>query len=581
LGGEGLGVHFLFQELRANVDPLAPENKLFFLTCPLNLPSIPTALKHAVVTKSPLTGIFLKSMASGTFALKLKAAGYDGIIVEGFSEKPVYLWINNGKAEIRKAGHLWGMTTHDAQLYIREEVGNGDATVASIGPAGENLVRYACILFDRRAAGRGGPGAVMGSKRLKAIAVNGDQEVPIANPERLKELTREVYRIISAHPTFGDFMPKYGTAYAVGATNEAGAFPTRNFQTGVFEGAEGISGELMREKYTVKISPCPRCPIACNRVTLAKEWPYVGSVTEGPEYETLALLGGNCGIDRMDAIIAADRLCDEYGLDTISAGNVIAFAMECYERSIITKEDTDGLELRFGNAQAMIEMLRRISFRQGLGKVLAEGVRSASKTIGEETVRFAIHVKGMELPGYDPRAMPDKAIAYAIASRGGCHLTEIPLGLRKRGLSMKDAVEGLKLGQEWRTILDTLGLCRGPIESLDVIANLVSAVTGMDIFPKDLMMMAERIVNLERIFNVREGISRSDDTLPERFFTEPIQSGPTKGQVIDRGEFNQALDRYYELRGWSKETGAPTEAKLRELGLSIVKERACKDPSRK
>lgn len=240
LGGEGLGIRLLFQELRANINPLAPENKLFFLTCPLNLPSIPSALKHVVVTKSPLTGIFLKSMASGTFALKLKAAGYDGIIVEGVSENSVYLWINNGKAEIRKAGHLWGMTTCDAQRYIREEVRDGDATVASIGQAGENLVRYACILFDRRAAGRGGPGAVMGSKRLKAIAVNGDQEVHIANPERLKELTREVYRIISAHPTFGDSMPRYGTAYAVGATNEAGALPTRNFQTGVFEGAERL-----------------------------------------------------------------------------------------------------------------------------------------------------------------------------------------------------------------------------------------------------------------------------------------------------------------------------------------------------
>ena len=571
IGGKGLGAKILYDSLKLGTDPLSPENILIFASGPLTATLAPTSARWAVVTKSPLTNIFLDCQVGGYFGAAMKLAGFDCIIMEGKADSPVYLWVHDGNAEILNAGDLWGKGCFETENTLKKRLGES-AHVASIGPAGENLVRYACISVDKyRQAGRGGAGAVMGSKNLKAVAVrSASYKIEYADPEGFREAAKKALKVIREN-SFIPLRRKYGTPIWVAPVNKAALLPTRNFRTGVFEKAENISGETMRDKIVVKDGTCYNCIIQCWKYTHVESGKYKVDELAGPEYESIALLGSDCGVGSIEAVAHASMLCDDLGLDTISTGNSIAFAMECYERGLLTAEDTDGLELKFGNADAEIEMVKKIAYRKGLGNLLAEGVRRASKKIGDGSERFAMHVKGLEIPGYDPRGAFGMALAYATSDRGACHQrawtvrAEIEGKLEPR-FSTKGRARFVKETQDERAMCFSLVLCDfAPLEVKHFV-ELLNKATGFNFTVEDYLKTGERIWNLTRLFNVREGITRKDDTLPPRFMEEPLPEGVTKGQVVTKEMLDEMLDEYYALRGWDK-NGVPTEEKLKELGL--------------
>ena len=571
IGGKGLGAKILYDSLKLGTDPLSPENILIFASGPLTATLAPTSARWAVVTKSPLTNIFLDCQVGGYFGAAMKLAGFDCIIMEGKADSPVYLWVHDGNAEILNAGDLWGKGCFETENTLKKRLGES-AHVASIGPAGENLVRYACISVDKyRQAGRGGAGAVMGSKNLKAVAVrSASYKIEYADPEGFREAAKKALKVIREN-SFIPLRRKYGTPVWVAPVNKAALLPTRNFRTGVFEKAENISGETMRDKIVVKDGTCYNCIIQCWKYTHVESGKYKVDELAGPEYESIALLGSDCGVGSIEAVAHANMLCDDLGLDTISTGNSIAFAMECYERGLLTAEDTDGLELKFGNADAEIEMVKKIAYRKGLGNLLAEGVRRASKKIGDGSERFAMHVKGLEIPGYDPRGAFGMALAYATSDRGACHQrawtvrAEIEGKLEPR-FSTKGRARFVKETQDERAMCFSLVLCDfAPLEVKHFV-ELLNKATGFNFTVEDYLKTGERIWNLTRLFNVREGITRKDDTLPPRFMEEPLPEGATKGQVVTKEMLDEMLDEYYALRGWDK-NGVPTEEKLKELGL--------------
>lgn len=571
LGGRGFGVRILLNEVGSKIDPFDPKNKVILATGPLTGTTTPSAPKYTLTTKSPLTGILLQSSASGYFAPELKFAGYDCVVIEGRAEQPSYLWINEGNVEIKEAPWLWGLTTDVAQRLLKE-VTDSRAQIACIGPAGEHLVRYAGIICDWRALARGGAGAVLGSKRLKAIAVRGEgKELRISNSKEFNETVDQVYEIIRKDPLTSEIYPKYGTTHTMQAINAAGMYPTKNFQEAIFKGAERTSPEALRNKMFLRSKSCYRCPIACTKISAVKDGPYAGATTRGPEYETLWAFSAQCANDSLEAVIAANELCDRMGIDTISAGNVIGFAMECFEKGLITKEDTDGAELSFGNAASMLELIRKIAYRKGIGNTLAEGVRLASQRIGKDSERFAMHVKGMELPAYDPRGAWGMGLAYATANRGGCHLTawtistEVYSGRYER-FSIEEKAKIVKEEQDIRAAVACTGLCIFAVKAMPlqtrskIISSLVSSVTGIELSKGGFLEIGRRVYDLERLYNVNAGISRKDDTLPARIFEESVPEGPAKGQVIKRQDFEKMLDEYYLLREWSK-NGIPTGQK--------------------
>ena len=571
IGGKGLGAKILYDSLKLGTDPLSPENILIFASGPLTATLAPTSARWAVVTKSPLTNIFLDCQVGGYFGAAMKLAGFDCIIMEGKADSPVYLWVHDGNAEILNAGDLWGKGCFETENTLKKRLGES-AHVASIGPAGENLVRYACISVDKyRQAGRGGAGAVMGSKNLKAVAVrSASYKIEYADPEGFREAAKKALKVIREN-SFIPLRRKYGTPIWVAPVNKAALLPTRNFRTGVFEKAENISGETMRDKIVVKDGTCYNCIIQCWKYTHVESGKYKVDELAGPEYESIALLGSDCGVGSIEAVAHASMLCDDLGLDTISTGNSIAFAMECYERGLLTAEDTDGLELKFGNADAEIEMVKKIAYRKGLGNLLAEGVRRASKKIGDGSEKFAMHVKGLEIPGYDPRGAFGMALAYATSDRGACHQrawtvrAEIEGKLEPR-FSTKGRARFVKETQDERAMCFSLVLCDfAPLEVKHFV-ELLNKATGFNFTVEDYLKTGERIWNLTRLFNVREGITRKDDTLPPRFMEEPLPEGATKGQVVTKEMLDEMLDEYYALRGWDK-NGVPTEEKLKELGL--------------
>jgi aldehyde:ferredoxin oxidoreductase len=572
LGGRGVGGKILFDELKPSTEPLAPENKLLILAGPLVGTGAPWCVKYTAMTRSPLSGTILMSLAGGFFGPNLRFAGYDGLVIEGRAEEPSYLWIHDGKTELRAASHLWGKNTEYCQEAIRKELGDDRVQVACIGPAGEKAVRFASIISGKRAAGRGGAGAVLGSKNLKAIAVHGTRKVPIMEAERFEELQMAIRKKAGEADRLKIF-GKFGTPKNLVIVNGRGLFPTRNFQGGVFDGIGQVNAEEQQRRVLRKTT-CHACPVACGNLTRAVEGPYEGIVTEGPEYETFWAFGAQCGNTCIDAIVAADRLCDQLGMDTISTGNTIAFAMECAERALISQKDLEGLDLRFGNHQAMVEMIRRVGYRQGLGNLLAEGVRRAAEHIGQGCEKFAMHVKGLELAAYDPRGAKGMGIAYATSPRGGCHERGLisretfgapppidPLSITGKGLAAKEA-------QDETAVLDSLGVCVFPPhnDGMDMkeTASLFSFVVGKALNGQDLMTAGERIWNLERLFNLREGFARKDDTLPPRLLHEPMPAGPAKGNVV---ELDHLLQDYYRVREWD-ERGVPTPEKLAKLGLS-------------
>ncbi len=577
LGARGLGAKILFEEVDpSSADPLGPENKLIFATGPLNGTRAPSSSRYALVTKSPLTGLFLESLAAGFLAPELKFAGYDALVIEGISKNPVYLWITNEGCEIKDADWLWGMPTEETQKYLKEET-DEKAKIACIGPAGENLVKFACVMSEFRAFGRGGAGAVMGSKKLKAIAVLGDEkELEIADHQLFDSIVRDIYTNCRKNTLTSETYPKYGTTYLVDVINDLGIFPTKNFQEAVFEGAEKLSAGVIRKKVVVKDKSCYRCPVACTKISVIRSGFYVGVVAKNPEYETIWAFGPQCGNDCLEAVVAANKLCDQFGLDTISTGNIIGFAMECFEKGLITKDDTGGLELKFGNHEVFLEIIRRIAYRQGIGNLLAEGVKQTSQKIGKGSEKFAMHVKGLELPAYDPRGAWGMGLAYATSNRGGCHLKAWTISAEAiSGTLERFSIEGkakfVKNDQDTRTAIACTGLCLFASKAvpLNVLANLIKAVTGMQITQANLLQIGERVYNLERAYNVLAGASRKDDILPKRVFEDPIPKGPTKGKFIKLEDFNEMLNQYYRIRGWDN-NGVPTKEKLSELGLNDV-----------
>lgn len=574
VGGRGLAARILWEEVEPSIDPLSPSNKLIFMTGPLNGTRAPSASKFCVVTKSYLTGIFAVSLCSGYFGSDLKFAGFDGIIIGGKSERPVYLWIDDGNIQVKDARHLLGLSTDVTQETLRRELHDETISIACIGPAGERLVRFACIAHERRTASRCGTGAIMGSKNLKAIAVRGTGEVQVKNVEKLKELAANNYKNVRENMKE---QSRYGTS-GLEIKSYFGAVPTRNFQSGVFEYAEKLSGPFIRENVVAKMNSCPSCPVGCTKIVTIKG--EAGIVTtEGPEYETVAMLGPNCGVSSINTISLANKYCDDFGLDTISTGNVIGFVMECFEKGLLTEKETGGFTIRFGDGEAMIELIKKIAFREQFGNLLAEGVRRTAEKIGKGSERFAMHVKGLEMAGYNPRSFYGVALNYATSScgahenRGGTYTDEIriPLEIRFKPLGKGQLV---KHGQDSRAIYDSGILCSitRRVTSLQQVSDMLEAVTGVKTSLVELESIGERINTLERAFNILAGISQKDDTLPERCLREPVREGPAKGLTLDQDKLRTMLDDYYELRGWTEE-GIPRKDRLCKLGLEDVAER--------
>jgi len=569
VGGRGLGVRILYDELKPKTDPLGPKNLLMFMVGPATGTAFPASGRFHVVTKSPLTGGIGDTDCGGDWGPELRFAGFDGIIFEGRAEEPVYLWVRDGEAELRCAKKYWGKGVWDTEDGIREELKEPKAKIASIGPAGENLVLCAAIMNDKhRAAERTAAGAVMGSKNLKAVAVRGTGKPPVVDPAGLREAVKNALKKIKENPVTGKGLPTYGTSVLVNIINTAGIFPTRNFQTGVFPTADKISGETIAKTILTKNKPCWGCPIACGRVTRVTTPPYQVE-GEGPEYETDWSMGAQCGIDDLNAITYSHNVCDDMGMDPISYGNTVGCAMELYEKGKIPKEKLAGLELKFGNPQAIVELAWKTAIRSGFGDDIALGAKRLAEKYGAP--ELAMHVKGLELPAYDPRGVQGHGLGYATANRGGCHLRAYMIAPEVLGLPEKldpYKTEGkaafLKGFQDFWCVVDSLVVCKFLSFALgaDDHRELTNPITGWNWTTEDLLKTGERIYNLERMFINREGFDRKDDTLPPRLLKERMPEGPAKGRVC---ELEKMLDEYYEVRGWKD--GKPTKEKMKELGL--------------
>jgi len=578
LGGKGLGAYLLYKHLKPHTDPYDPENIMIFVTGPLTGTNFPAVSRSGVVTKSPLTGTFLDSYSGGFFGTQLKWAGYDALVIKGKAKSPCYLLVEEEGISIQKADHFWGLTTSETERRLREELSSEKGekmSIAAIGQAGENLVRFSNIINEKRAHGRGGAGAVMGSKNLKAVVVRGNRKLQLADEESFKEIVRRCRQKIAEHPMTGKggIFPKFGTMMTVALTQETGTLPTRNWQENTFEYSVKIDGEAFL-KYAVRPRSCFACPIGCSRDTKTLRG-GTEFITEGPDYETIYAFGSNCEIKDPGVIIAADRLCDDYGMDTISCGVTVGFAMECFEKGLIGKEETGGIELRFGNGDALLEVIPLIAKKEGIGELLSEGVKRVSEKV-EGSKGFAIHVKGLELPGYDPRGMKGQGLTYAVADRGGCHVRSNTMRTELLGLpepvdryAYKNKAEMVRNLQLRFATFDCIIACLFASFAItpEDYANAISAETGWFLTQEELRTVAERAWNLSRLFNVREGFTRAHDTLPERLFAEASTAGPSKGQKVDKDAFQKMLDEYYDFVGWDKSTGIPTEIKLEELGI--------------
>ena len=507
------------------------------------------------------------------------------MIVEGKAEKPTYIWIKESDVKFRSADKLWGMKTTDCQQIIKNDLGDQNIRVACIGPAGENLCRIAAIINEMRATGRKGLGAVMGSKNLKAIAVRGTHSsISVASKENFETARRTMLKAMKENPFIYEVFANVGTSVTVDLCCDLGIFPTQNYlSTGEVTFLEKLGQEAVATR-KVGREHCYGCPVGCSQLRLARQKTYAGILTEGPEFETLYSFGGETGVDDIDAIIAADRLADELGLDTISAGVTIGFAMELYEKGILGLNDTGGIELKFGNHQAMITLLRMMAFREGAGNLFADGVKAAAEKIGKGADKFAMHVMGLELPGYDVRGAKAHGLNYATSYVGADHnrgyATQEIFGSPHPYPIERLAIEGkgklTKWNQDFTMVTADIPIICGFVSETAAGADysntamLIGSVTGIEYTPEEIERVGERTTNLARAFNTREGFTRADDTLPERIMTEPLKSGPSQGQLIRRKDLDQMLDEYYAERGWDIKTGIPTRAKLVELGLQYV-----------
>jgi aldehyde:ferredoxin oxidoreductase len=577
VGGIGLGIRLLMDNSKAGTDAFDPENPLIYVAGPLSGTMGPTAGNgYAVVSKSPATGGVGEAKAHGFFGPDLKRAGYDAVIITGKADKLSYLWIDDDKVEIKDAEFLTHQPVYETDVKIREELGDYYIRVSAIGEAGEKLCRFAAIINDEfRAIGRTGMGAVMGSKNLKAVAVRGTNDVNVANLDGFKEFVKMIHERMKGPAT-----KKYktlGTPENVLVLNSLAALATRNWTNATFEGADKVSGEYLNEHYVKKIVGCATCGMRCDHIAVVPEGPYQGS-TSRLEFECLWSMGPLCGVDRLDAIIEAMRIVNEYGMDGISIGVVVAFAMDCFEHGIITKEQTEGIDLRFGNAEALIAIIHKIGKREGwLGNTLAEGVERAAQIIGNGAEKYACHIKGLELPGYDLRTLKTAALGFSVSFRGACHLRNGAYSPDVKGKVNRFKIEkgrGKMIADEGNmyNIIDSLIVCkfsRGTYyDGWKDLANYYTLATGIPITPEELTKDGERIENLARLFNIREGKgTRKYDTVPYKIKNYPVpDEGPAKGMCVSDEELQIGLDDYYAVRGWTSD-GVPTVEKLNELGL--------------
>jgi aldehyde:ferredoxin oxidoreductase len=576
VGGRGLAIRYLMDEMDPRIDPLSAGNRLIFATGPLTATPAPTGNRYMVVTKSPLTGALSCSNSGGAFPTEMKRTGFDLFIFEGRAERPVYLWVYDDEVALRPADHLWGHTVSQTEEVLLRET-DPQARVACIGPAGERLALIAAIMNDsHRAAARSGVGAVMGSKNLKAVVVRGTRSPRLAEPEPMRALCGQVRREVAEAVRKGTALHDYGTAYVPEVTNELGILPTRNFQTGRFEGVEGITGHVLRERYLIRPKPCLGCPIACGRLTRVDDPPYAGQ-GEGPEYETIASLGSACGVDNLAAITRANYVCNDLGLDTISTGVTIACAMELYERGILPQVDV-GRPLRFGDADAVIALVEQAGRGEGFGSWIAQGSYRLASHYGHP--ELSITAKKQEFPGYDPRGSKGMGLLYATSNIGASHMAGDVAYMEVFGVPRKLdplTVEGkpayVKYFEDIFALIDAAGLCvflslRYLFDpTFEVrparLTQMLNHATGAGYTVDSLLEAGERIYNLERMFLVRAGFSRADDTLPPRMLSEPLPEGPAKGHVA---QLEGMLDAFYALRGWD-ENGIPTRERLEALGL--------------
>lgn len=602
MGGSAMGLYYLLKEMPPGADPLGPDNVLALCVSVMTGTPISGQSRLTSAAKSPLTGGIGDAQSGGFFPAEMKFAGFDAIIIKGKADKPVYLWIRDGQAELRDAGHLWGHITGEVEATLKEELGDDKIEVLQVGPAGEKGVRFAGLIsMSNRANGRTGMGAVMGSKNLKAVVVRGTSKPTIADKVALNELAR--WGATNLPESEIDGLAKYGTAETTSGQQKAGGLPTYNFNSGVFDDWEAIDGTTMydtilrgadkgqQDRYGR--DTCYACTVRCKRVVEITEGPYqVDPHYGGPEYETTSTFGNYCGISNLAAISKANELCNKYGMDTISCGATIAWAMECFEEELITVEDTGGIELRYGNAEGMVKMVEMIAKREGFGDILAEGSAYAAAKIGRGTEEFLITSKNQEAPAHMPQTKRTLALIYAVNPFGADHMShehdsgyrDYPERMAELGLLdpqpklalNAEMVRYAMLTQHLYSAMDSINVCQfvyGPAWQLYGPGQLVTAaraVTGWDVSLYELMQLGERRVNLMRAFNAREGIGREADTLPEKFFKRPLKGGKSDGYVIDRDEWQQAVDTYYAMCGWDSQSGYPSRIKLESLGIGWV-----------
>ena len=586
LGGRALSAYYLLRELAPGVDPLGPENILVFAPGILQGTGLPGTGRHGIGGKSPLTGAVGSSESGGWWGHEFKRTGFDALVVKGRSPQPAYLWIKDGQAEIRPAGHLWGRKTAETERLIRQELGDDKVRVAQIGPGGENLVRYAAVMHDiNRAAGRNGLGAVMGSKNLKAVAVRGGAGPEIADRQRLAKVAKWLGENYAEKAAWA---VKFGTVIGVTSLNGQGALPTRAFRDASFEGGDKIGWQSLKDSILIGRDTCAVCPIKCKQVVEYEDPQGRRSIDPaygGPEYETLAALGSNCGVDDLVAVSKASELCNAYGLDTISTGMVIAFVMECVEKGLLSAEETGGYLPWWGDAEALLEGIELIAAGQGFGQRMAQGSARLAAEIGPQAQALALTIKGQELPMHEPRFKAAMGLGYAVAPVGADHMMNIhdadysfesgklarlnsvfKTGPQKPGVLDEDKLSLFFHETNWAHFLDCALVCMFHPYSYEHVAEALSAVTGVEFSIHDLLAVGQRAQTLCRLFNQREGFTAADDVLPQRVMT-PFEEGPLAGQAVGPEKLAWARSRYYEMMGWEPETGRPLERNLDDLGL--------------
>lgn len=596
LGCSGYAAKILWDEGGPDVGPLSEGSKIIFATGPLTGTLCPSGGSYELCFKSPLTGIWCQARSGGSFGPKLKKSGFDFLIIEGKSPEPVYLNLSDGEVEIRDAAHLWGRDIETTTNMLLEEISDRDASIAAIGLAGENGVRFAALINDRgRAAGRGGGGAVLGSKNLKAVAVNGSMDIRVADPEAFMETITRAEEALAKYPF--ESINQFGTPLLVNILNAGGCLPTKYFNQSTYDRAEDISGERLTEQYLIKRRACYGCSMGCGRYSQVEAGKFATPPQEGPEYETLNMFGALCLNHDLESIIKANNLCNNLGMDTISTGSSIAFAMECFERGLLSRKDLDGRELRWGDSDAIVEMIGKIAARKGIGDLLAKGVRAASEVLGTEARELAQHCKGLEFPAHEPRGESKVlALQYAVSARGACHMHpnwascwdsgNFESGLTEFGMPWPPADKyteaGNQKGRAYRILVlqgeicEILGCCifhswGASDECLtpQLYGDMLRTLTGLAVTNEQLVLAAERSWNMKKCFNVREGLRRKDDRLPKRMF-EPLPDGPAQGEYVH--DLDGLLDEYYDAFGWDKEQGMPTEKTLKKLDMVDITE---------